>query len=88
MTPNVAARLRVVEPAAALVVASKGLELGHCLRMTEVAEAEAGNGRRVLALSGPNIAAELMAGKPATSVVARTDASVARRVPARLGTRA
>jgi len=67
---------------AVVVSATKGLELGTLKRMTEVIGAEkcgeaAG---RICALSGPNIANEIAAGKPATSVVAASDLSVAEHV--------
>ena len=86
MRANISAIADHLDPAAALVVASKGLELGTCLRMTEVVQAEAGGAGRILALSGPNLAAEVMARKPAASVVAGTSAAVAARVQLRLGT--
>lgn len=54
------------------VSAAKGLERGTLRRMSEVL-AEALPGARVCALSGPNLAAEVVAGRPATSVVASDD---------------
>ena len=51
---------------------AKGLERGTLRRMSEVL-AEALPGARVCALSGPNLAAEVVAGRPATSVVASDD---------------
>jgi glycerol-3-phosphate dehydrogenase (NAD(P)+) len=50
--------------------ATKGIEPESCLRMSEVI-AEAGIAKeRILAISGPNFAAEIAAGKPAATVVA------------------
>lgn len=49
----------------------KGLEHGTLMRMTQVArECLGGRGRRLAALSGPNIASEIALGMPATAVVA------------------
>jgi glycerol-3-phosphate dehydrogenase (NAD(P)+) len=64
-----------------IVSAAKGLELGSMLRMTEVLGEELGERwqGRLAALSGPNLAGEIAAGKPATSVVASTDPEVAAR---------
>ena len=65
-------------PADAIVVsASKGLEVETCQRMTEVLATALPNtpSERIAALSGPNLAREVMAGLPATTVVAaRTEA--------------
>jgi len=57
-----------------VVSGAKGLEAERLLRMTEVLAEEfrPEAGRNVGALSGPNIAREVAAGKPATSVVAST----------------
>ena len=54
----------------------KGIEEGSRLRMSEVI-AEKLPGRPVAALSGPNLAREIAAGKPAGSVIASTDADLA-----------
>ncbi|MDQ2688902.1 MAG: NAD(P)-dependent glycerol-3-phosphate dehydrogenase [Chloroflexota bacterium] len=54
----------------------KGIEERTQLRMSEVI-AEELPGRRVAALSGPNLAREIAAGKPAGSVVASPDAELA-----------
>jgi glycerol-3-phosphate dehydrogenase (NAD(P)+) len=62
----------------------KGIEEGTQLRMTEVL-AEALPGRSVAALSGPNLAREIAAGKPAGSVVASSDARLAADVAAIFG---
>lgn len=61
---------------APLLTVVKGIEEGTHLRMSEVV-AEELPGRRVAALSGPNLAREIAAGKPAGSVVASEDAELA-----------
>lgn len=62
--------------------ASKGLELNTLLRMTEVLREELGEewAGRLAALSGPNLSKEIVAGRPATSVVAADDPQVAQSV--------
>lgn len=86
MRANVAAlRLHLpADPAAGplLVHGAKGLELGTLARMSEVIRAELppGYAGRVVALSGPNIAKEVAAGKPAAAVAATEDAAVAQQV--------
>ena len=66
----------------------KGLESGTLLRMSEVI-AEAGGiaPERVAALSGPNLAAEIARGLPASAVVAADDLDLANRIADRLGRR-
>ena len=54
----------------------KGIEQESHLRMSEVIAQEL-PGRRVAVLSGPNLAREIAAGKPAGSVVASSDAALA-----------
>lgn len=54
----------------------KGIEEGTHLRMTQVIEEEL-PGVAVAALSGPNLAREIAAGKPAGSVVSSRDADLA-----------
>jgi glycerol-3-phosphate dehydrogenase (NAD(P)+) len=61
---------------ASLLSVVKGIEQGSHLRMSEVIEEEL-PGRRVAALSGPNLAREIAAGLPAVSVVASHDAELA-----------
>jgi glycerol-3-phosphate dehydrogenase (NAD(P)+) len=66
----------------------KGLEPGSLLRMSEViAEASAIGPRRVAALSGPNLAAEIARGLPASAVVAAEEPELADRVVERVGRR-
>ncbi len=59
-----------------VVSLSKGLEKGTHLRMTEVIK-EVAPGHPVAALTGPNIAHEIMEGKAAAAVVATEDLEVA-----------
>ena len=63
-------------PDAPILSVVKGIEDGTHLRMTQVI-AEVMPGRRVAALSGPNLAREIVAGKPAGSVVASEGAELA-----------
>ena len=64
---------------AALVSATKGLELDSLLRMTEVAAQEA-PGRPLAVLSGPSFALEVAARQPTAVVVAASDHAVAEMV--------
>jgi glycerol-3-phosphate dehydrogenase (NAD(P)+) len=61
----------------------KGIEQESHLRMSEVIAQEL-PGRRVAVLSGPNLAREIAAGKPAGSVVASSDAALAGELAALL----
>jgi glycerol-3-phosphate dehydrogenase (NAD(P)+) len=69
---------------ASLLSVVKGIEQGTHLRMSEVI-AEELPGRRVAALSGPNLAREIAAGLPAVSVVASQDAELATEFATLLG---
>lgn len=71
-------------PGADLLSVVKGIEAGTHLRMSEVIEAEL-PGRRVAALSGPNMAREIAAGLPAGTVVASEDAELAADLASVLG---
>lgn len=53
-----------------VVSASKGLELGTRLRMSQVLRQELPEGAAIAALSGPNLAMEIARGLPAAAVVA------------------
>jgi glycerol-3-phosphate dehydrogenase (NAD(P)+) len=65
---------------AMVVSCAKGFEIGTLVRMTEVVVAATGLApERVCALSGPNLAAELAAGLPASTVIASTDLATAER---------
>ena len=66
-------------PRPILVSAAKGLERGTLKRMSEVVAGELGPGR-IAVLSGPNIAAEIARGRPASSVVASRNPAVAAEV--------
>ena len=59
-----------------VVSLSKGLERGSHLRMTEVVK-EVLPGRPAAALTGPNLAREIMSGQAAASVIATEDLAVA-----------
>jgi len=65
-----------VRPWIPVVSLSKGLERGSYLRMTQVIK-EVLPGHPAAALTGPNIAREIMAGKAAAAVVATEDLEVA-----------
>jgi glycerol-3-phosphate dehydrogenase (NAD(P)+) len=73
-------------PSADLVIASKGIEEGSLLRLSEVLAREAGEeaGRRAVVLSGPSFAAEVARGDPTAVVVAGEDLGAASRVQERL----
>ena len=62
----------------------KGIEEGTHQRMSQVIEEEL-PGRRVAALSGPNLAREIAAGLPAGSVVASRDVELAAEMASVLG---
>ncbi len=71
---------------AILVSATKGLEIGTLLRMSEVAGAEA-PGHPVAVLSGPSFAAEVAAALPTAVVVASQQRGIAEAVQRPLATR-
>ncbi len=73
----------VLDPGSPVVSVVKGIEEGSQLRMSQVIGAEL-PGRRVAVLSGPNLAREIAAGKPAGSVVASDDGDLARDMAALL----
>lgn len=87
---EVARRAAPVLGGAPVVSASKGIEIGTLHRMSEVIVEELrAHGRRaasppIAVLSGPNLAAEIAAGKPAVSLIAARDAVVAQQVQAAL----
>jgi glycerol-3-phosphate dehydrogenase (NAD(P)+) len=71
-----------VAPSADILSLVKGLEPGSLLRMSEVlSQALRVDARRVAALSGPNLAAEIARGLPASAVVGAEDQDLARRMP-------
>ncbi|CAN5290311.1 NAD(P)H-dependent glycerol-3-phosphate dehydrogenase [soil metagenome] len=63
---------RTFAPDALVVVATKGIERDSLALMNEVVEEETGSGR-VVALSGPSFAAEVIARQPTAVVVAARD---------------
>ncbi len=65
-----------IHPWIPIVSLAKGLEQGSLLRMTQVIADEI-PGHPVAALTGPNIAREIMAGQAAASVIATEDLKVA-----------
>ena len=70
-----------IHPWIPIVSLAKGLEQGSLLRMTEVIADEI-PGHPVAALTGPNIAREIMAGQAAASVIATDDLKVAKAIQA------
>ena len=78
----------LIPPSADVLSVVKGLEAGTLLRMSEViAEAGGIDPSRIAALSGPNLAAEIARGLPASAVIAADDPELATRVADRLGRR-
>ena len=73
-----------LDPNAALLSLVKGIEADSHLRMSEVVHQEL-PGRGVAVLSGPNLAREIAAGKPAGTVVASADANLAQEMSSLLG---
>lgn len=74
----------VLHPGADVLSAVKGIEEGTHRRMSEVIDQELPD-RRVAVLSGPNLAREIAAGKPASSVVASGDAALASELATLIG---
>ncbi len=68
--------LEWIRPWVPVVSLTKGLEAGSLLRMTQIIE-ELLPGHPAAALSGPNLAREIMAGKAAAAVLATEDPGVA-----------
>jgi glycerol-3-phosphate dehydrogenase (NAD(P)+) len=71
----------MMRPWIPVVSLSKGLERGSHLRMTEVIR-EVVPGHPVAALTGPNIASEILSGKAAAAVIATEDLEVASAIQA------
>jgi glycerol-3-phosphate dehydrogenase (NAD(P)+) len=63
-----------------IVSATKGLESGTLLRMSEVIAEVVGDPRRVAVLSGPSFALEVASGVPTAVVLAAHDAELAREL--------
>jgi glycerol-3-phosphate dehydrogenase (NAD(P)+) len=68
-----------LDPQPTFVSATKGIESGTLLRMSQVIE-EVTGASRIAILSGPTFAREVAAGEPAAVVVASSDARVAAEV--------
>ena len=75
-----------VDEGATLVVASKGIERTTLSLMTSVVEQEV-PGHRVVGLSGPSFAVEVIAGQPTAIVAASSDEAAARSAQAALSSR-
>jgi glycerol-3-phosphate dehydrogenase (NAD(P)+) len=71
----------MMRPWIPVVSLSKGLEQGSHMRMTEVIR-EVVPGHPVAALTGPNIASEILSGKAAAAVIATEDLEVASAIQA------
>jgi len=71
----------LIPPQTVLVSLIKGIELGTCMRMSQVvAEVTGAAPDRIAVVSGPNLAAEIAERHPAASVVACADQAVAERL--------
>lgn len=78
---NLGAWLPVIGAETVLVSLMKGVELGTAKLMSEViAEVTGAGPERIAVVSGPNLAPEIVRRRPAASVVACRDASVAERL--------
>jgi len=73
-------------PGATLVSATKGIENGSLLRMSEVLAAECGAEVPVVVLSGPSFASEVARGTPTALVAASADAAAVSLVQQRFRT--
>ena len=83
MRSNARAVKDSVAPSAVVVSAAKGLEIDSGKRMSEVLAEELPHVRENLcAMSGPNLAPEIVAGKPTSTVVASPNQEAADRVQA------
>ena len=76
---NAQAVARFMTGSAVILSATKGLDPETGQRMTAILEAEIGSGyiEALAAISGPNLAKEIAAGKPATAVIASDKAVIA-----------
>jgi glycerol-3-phosphate dehydrogenase (NAD(P)+) len=78
---NLAEWAPLVPPTAVFISLMKGIELGTTKRMSEViAEVTGAGPERIVVVSGPNLAREIVMREPAASVVACEDDEVAHRV--------
>ena len=72
-----------IEPGVAVISLAKGLEPGTGEQMSQVL-ASTLPGHAVAVLTGPNLAAEILAGQPAAGVIAACDSAVAQMLQRRL----
>ena len=72
--------LPLLTPAMTLVSATKGLELGTFLRISQVIRAVVGDRCRLAVLSGPSFALEVAAGLPTAILAASEDIAAARDI--------
>ena len=72
--------LPLLGPTVSIVSATKGLEGGSLLRISEVIREIAGPGHPVAVLSGPTFAREVAAGSPTALVLASEDAALAQQI--------
>jgi glycerol-3-phosphate dehydrogenase (NAD(P)+) len=78
---NLARWAPLIAPQTVLVSLMKGIELGTCMRMSQViAEVTGAAPDRIAVVSGPNLAPEIAERHPAASVVACADQAVAERL--------
>ena len=78
---NLAAWSPLAESHTVFVSLMKGVEIGTCMRMSEViAECTGAGPDRIAVVSGPNLAHEIAHRHPAASVVASADPAVAERL--------
>ena len=68
---------RSIGPSTIVVSATKGLEMATGERMSQILEAELSSAPPICAMSGPNLAAEIIQGKPSSTVVASPDVAAA-----------
>jgi glycerol-3-phosphate dehydrogenase (NAD(P)+) len=74
MRANLTEWTPLIEPDATLVSLAKGVEIDTLMRMSQVvAQVTGADPARVAALSGPNLASEIVERQPAATVVACTD---------------
>jgi glycerol-3-phosphate dehydrogenase (NAD(P)+) len=71
-----------LSPSMLFVSATKGLENGTLLRMSEVLRETVPFNARIAVLSGPTFAREIAAGEPAAVVISSTEAALARCIQA------
>jgi glycerol-3-phosphate dehydrogenase (NAD(P)+) len=72
--------LPFLKPSMRLVSASKGLEAGTLLRISEIIRATAGPAYRIAVLSGPTFAREAAAGIPTALVIASEDEQLVQEI--------